>query len=395
MPVCPRVRRGNRVRWNPPARKRIHFGRPRIVKPPTVYDVAERAGVSIATVSRVLRSPDRVRPDTAARVEAAVRELGYVPSGAARGLAERRTGVLGLYLPGFDAIEDLSEIELPETGGTDIVTDLGKTADDHIADLYFDEVVRGAELEAWRRGYALMVAVGRGSNSLQTFTDMAGRVDGLIVLARAVPDAVLKPLAARIPVVVLSSRGDYEEFDRVSVSNREGMAALTDHVLSRTDRPLVYLGGPEESPDARDRRRGVRDALEKHGRAEDMRWISDTFTRETGRRVGRELADLADAGGELPGAVLCGNDQMALGVLDEFAAAGIEVPGRVLVSGFDGIPAAALSSPRLSTVRQPIEDLGRAAIALLDERFQEPAGEPRGVRLPVSVLLRESTEPAR
>ncbi|RLP76014.1 LacI family transcriptional regulator [Mycetocola tolaasinivorans] len=364
------------------------------MKPPTVYDVAERAGVSIATVSRVLRSPNRVRPDTAARVEAAVRELGYVPSGAARGLAERRTGVLGLYLPGFDAIEELTEIELPETGGTDIVSDLGRSADDHVADLYFDEVVRGAELEAWRRGYALMVAVGRGENSVQTFTDMAGRVDGLIVLARAVPDAVLTPLAARIPVVVLSARGDYEAFDRVSVSNREGMAALTDHVLAHTTGEIVYLGGPEESPDARDRRRGVRDALEKHGRTEDVRWMSEIFTRDTGRRVGRELVRAAASGEPLPGAVLCGNDQMALGVLDEFTAAGIAVPERVLVSGFDGIPAAALSSPRLSTVRQPIEDLGRAAIALLDERFQAPNGEPRGVRLPVSVLLRESTAPS-
>ncbi|WP_270410707.1 LacI family DNA-binding transcriptional regulator [Microbacterium maritypicum] len=105
-------------------------------KAATVYDVADRAGVSIATVSRVLRSPDAVRPVTRERVLDAVAALGYVPSGSARGLAERRTGVLGLYFPGFDAAEDDGR---------------------YTSMLFLDEVLRGAELEAWKQGFVLMV----------------------------------------------------------------------------------------------------------------------------------------------------------------------------------------------------------------------------------------------
>ncbi len=239
-------------------------------KAATVYDVADRAGVSIATVSRVLRSPDAVRPVTRERVLDAVSALGLrAQRHSARGLAERRTGVLGLYFPGFDAAEDappldvLSDADAPPFA---IVRDDADADDGHTSMLFLDEVLRGAELEAWKQGFVLMVGVGRDDPDRSTVRDMAGRVDGLMVLASSVPDDVLARLARRIPVVVLSGppRGDH--YDHVTVSNAEAMAELTRHVLAQVgDGPLAFLAGPEDSPDGLQRWEGFAAAGDGRG----------------------------------------------------------------------------------------------------------------------------------
>ncbi|GLJ61003.1 LacI family transcriptional regulator [Microbacterium barkeri] len=360
-------------------------------KAPTVYDVAESAGVSIATVSRVLRTPEAVRPETRDRVLDAVSRLGYVPSGSARGLAERRTGVLGMYFPGFDAIDDVSaldvlanEVREPFT----VVRGAGPRDDARASMLFQDEVLRGAELEAWRRGFVLMVGVGRGDPSASTVRDMAGRVDGLVVLASSIPDDALAWLSRRVPIVVLAGPRRGDRHDHVTVSNTEAMVELTRHVLAQTDgRPPAYLAGPADSPDGAQRWEGFRRAIEAAGlRIDEIDVRRGDFTRASGRRVGEELV----AHG-LPAALMSSNDQMALGALDAFASAGIRVPQDVIVTGFDGIDASALVSPPLTTVRQPMIELGRAAIQVLAHRLETPDAEPVSVRLPVEILLRESS----
>jgi LacI family transcriptional regulator len=161
-------------------------------KTATVYDVAEHAGVSIATVSQVFRRPDDVRASTREHVLASVRALGYVPNASARGLAARRTGVLGLYFPDFDAVEDVDDADFTYSATVDVVVDIPDSGDVRRPNLYFDEVLRGSELQAWRDGFVLMVGVGRGSNPIEMVTDIAGRVDGLAPLAHSVPDDVLE-----------------------------------------------------------------------------------------------------------------------------------------------------------------------------------------------------------
>ncbi|WP_372469352.1 LacI family DNA-binding transcriptional regulator [Microbacterium maritypicum] len=363
-----------------------------VSKAATVYDVADRAGVSIATVSRVLRSPDAVRPVTRERVLDAVSALGYVPSGSARGLAERRTGVLGLYFPGFDAAEDappldvLSDADAPPFA---IVRDDADGDDGHTSMLFLDEVLRGAELEAWKQGFELMVGVGRDDPDRSTVRDMAGRVDGLMVLASSVPDDVLARLARRIPVVVLSGppRGDH--YDHVTVSNAEAMAELTRHVLAQVgDGPLAFLAGPEDSPDGLQRWEGFAAAVTAAGRSlDDVTVLRGDFTRGSGRRAAEELV-VSGA----PAALISANDQMALGALDVFRGAGIRVPEDLLVTGFDGIEAAALSRPPLTTIRQPMIDLGRAAVQVLARRLESMEAEPVLARLPLQILLRESSQ---
>ncbi|WP_342211853.1 LacI family DNA-binding transcriptional regulator [Frigoribacterium sp. CFBP 8759] len=385
-----------------------------MTKAPTVYDVAAHADVSIATVSRVLRRPDDVRPETRSRVLESVRALGYVPSGAARGLAGRRTGVLGLFLPGHDGIDgpepdwarvsDASRIPLiddrervdpptvvdPGRGATTLTAPPEVDPGSNPANLYFDEVLRGAEVEAWRRGFALMVAAGRGSSREVMVNDIAGRVDGLAVLAQTVPGDLLAHVSRRIPVVVLADSRPGDDLDHVGVDNVAGMHALTDFVLgSRGVRDVAYVAGPSDSPDELDRHAGFDRALKAHraaGARVTVRVEPGEFSRAGGRRAAAALLEA----GDLPGAVLCANDQSALGVLDVFGEQGVDVPGRVLVTGFDGIDAGRFSRPRLTTVRQPMGELGRIAVRTVVRRLTDPGAPAQRVTLPVEVLLRES-----
>ncbi|MEV8172058.1 LacI family DNA-binding transcriptional regulator [Microbacterium sp. NPDC077486] len=362
-------------------------------KAATVYDVAERAGVSIATVSRVLRSPEAVRPVTRERVLDAVAALGYVPSGSARGLAERRTGVLGLYFPQFDAAEDAPPLDVLSAAARPPFTVVSDDQDPpHSSMLFLDEVLRGAELEAWKQGFVLMVGVGRDDPDRSTVRDMAGRVDGLMVLARSVPDEVLARLGRRIPVVVLSGPPRGDAYDHVTVSNAEAMGELTRHVLSQVgEGEIAFLAGPADSPDAEQRWEGVSTALAAGGRdPAAVRVLRGDFTRASGRRAGQELT--RDG---VPAALIAANDQMALGAMDVFRAAGVQVPDDVLVTGFDGIEAATLVSPPLTTIRQPMIELGRAAVQVLARRLEQPDAPPLTTRLPLQILLRESsTRPA-
>src|SRR5919204_556018 len=169
---------------------------------PSVYEVARRAGVSTATVSRVLAGYERVLPGTRDKVLTAVTELGYVPSGAARDLAARRTGVLGLCFP------DLDE-------------------DEGDAAYWYDEVIRGMERAARRSGYAVLIAASHHRDDSGLMLSIAGRCDGLVVLARTAPTAMIEHVATRIPVVLLATEEDGggrpdRAIDYLAVANETG-----------------------------------------------------------------------------------------------------------------------------------------------------------------------------
>jgi LacI family transcriptional regulator len=360
-----------------------------VKKTPTVYDVAARAGVSTATVSRVFQGPSQVRGLTREKVMAAVRELGYVPSASARGLAERRTGVLGLFVPGLDEVEDAEDVAIAHGEPVTVVYDIPDPRDVAPTNLYFDEVLRGCESEARRRDFTLMLGTSSDRELERRLNDIAGRVDGVGVLAQNVPADLLEHVARRVPVVVIAGPRRDDAFDHVSVTNTEGMQALTDHLIDGHGvGRLAYVGGPEGSPDDAERHEGVVAALRSHGLDPELMpvWRAG-FSRVRARAVASEIA-----GHELPEAIVCGNDQMALGVLEVFGQLGIRVPDDVIVTGFDGIEFGRQSAPRLTTVRQPMYDLGRAAIRAMLSRIDQP-GQPQIVeRLPVRVLLRESCE---
>jgi LacI family transcriptional regulator len=344
------------------------------VSAPTVYDVAERAQVSIATVSRVYRNPDTVRAQTRDRVLAVARELGYVPSGNARGLASRTTGVLGLCFPDYadpdvDNLED--EIDDP----------------DHM--LYADEITRGMERAARRHGYALLIAASLEGGPESLVAKVAGRVDGFAVLARTVPTEDLEIISRRLPIVMIAGPREIDHLDHLQVANEDGEYELTrhlidDHGLTR----LAFISGGEDSPDAADRFRGFQRALDGAGLPVPAGPATrGNFTQADGRAAAERLLD---AGGEPPQALVCANDQMAVGALQTLERRGIQVPRDVAVAGFDGIPLGRVVRPSLTTVSQPMRRLGEAAVDLLVERLGEPEREPRSVLLPVTQTRRGS-----
>ncbi|WP_329367615.1 LacI family transcriptional regulator [Streptomyces sp. NBC_00669] len=367
---------------------------------PTVYDVAERASVSIATVSRVYRSPDAVRAPTREKVLAAARDLGYVPSGSARGLASRNTGILGLCFPDY----------------TDPESDAPGDGDENAATLYADHIIRGMERAARSRGYALLIAASLRDGPTSLVATLAGHVDGFAVMSRTVDAKELETVSRRMPVVMLAGPPELDHLDNVQVDNRGGQKELTRHLIEEHGlTELAFVGGPSDSPDAEARFLGYQDACREAGLPVPPEPVRrGDLTRVAGRDAARALVEGAGSGSGsgsrsgsrsgsgsgsgsgsrgaagLPDALILANDQMAVGALEEFSAHGIRVPEDIAVTGFDGIPLSAMAHPPLTTVRQPSRRIGEEAVALLVDRIGAPQREPHALMLPVSLLLRAS-----
>ena len=327
---------------------------------PSVYEVARHAGVSTATVSRVLAGYERVLPGTRDKVLIAVTELGYVPSGAARDLAARRTGVLGLCFPDLD-------------------TDEGDAA------YWYDEVIRGMERAARRGGYAMLIAASHRRDDSGLVLSIAGRCDGLVVLARTAPLAMIEHVATRIPVVLLATgesggRPD-RAIDHLAVANETGAFQVTEHLADMHGyRDICFIAGPPDSPDSSSRLDGFRRATAGLDRVPVH---YGDFTTAGGRRIAERLL----AAGRVPRALVCANDQTAIGVMAALQQAGLSVPGDVAVTGFDGIRLGRHLRPSLTTVVQPMAALGDTAVAMLSDRIGGAELPRRTVELPVRLEL--------
>lgn len=371
-----------------------------MAKRPTVYDVATKAGVSIATVSFAFRQPGRVREATRQAVLDAARELGYVPSASARGLAEARTGALGLY--SFDML-----LEADGTlGGRPVREDPGPFyagsgdaatrafADDadredfRVFPLYVDEVQRGFELECARRGRALLIGRGPRAEGAGVI-DIASRVDGLAVFPGAHSEEILDLLARRLPVVAFAMPYREGDLHHIRVDNTGGARALTEHLvrvhgLTR----LAFVGAPEMT-DYAERFEGLRAALRDLGLPAPDDVLDPTpLAADDPFPVLRRLLEGPRA--DLPQALVCASDQHALDVLGLLRDAGVSVPGDVAVTGFDGVAAGRLFTPSLTTCRQPMEAMGRLAVDILTRSLDDPEAPPVDVTLPVQELYRGS-----
>jgi LacI family transcriptional regulator len=327
---------------------------------PSVYEVARHAGVSTATVSRVLAGHERVLPGTRDKVLTAVTELGYVPSGAARDLAARRTGVLGLCFPDLDS-------------------------DEGDAAYWYDEVIRGMERAARRGGYAMLIAASHRRDDSGLVLSIAGRCDGLVVLARTAPLAMIEHVATQIPVVLLATgesggRPD-RAIDHLAVANESGAYQVTEHLADTHGyRDICLIAGPPDSPDSSRRLDGFRRATAGLDQAPVHH---GDFTTAGGRRMAERIL----AAGPVPRAMVCANDQTAIGVMAALQEAGLSVPGDVAVTGFDGIRLGRHLRPSLTTVVQPMAALGDTAVAMLSDRIGGAELPRRTVELPVRLEL--------
>lgn len=323
----------------------------------TIDRVAAAAGVSRATVSRVMNGSPTVAPELAARVRAAAEALHYQPSVVARSLALGRTGTVSLIVP------DLSNP-------------------------MFQDVLRGLSQAAAVRNYRLLVAESNENPDEESIlaTEARRHADGLVLASPRVPDPVLRALSAPLaPLVLLNRELPDLDVPSLSVDYAAGMNLIVDHLLGLGHRHLVYLAGPAASASHRERLAALRSA--KAARDFQLTELTCGATFEAGHAAAPAvLASQASA-------VVAYNDMVAFGVLSALHEQGVSVPGDVSIAGFDDIPFARYTTPPLTTASIPKNELGRQA---WDRLWALLNGEPpgHGVHFQPRLLVRASTGPA-
>jgi LacI family transcriptional regulator len=338
--------------------------------PATLYDVARLAGVSIATVSRVVHGQDLVRDTTRARVLDVIDELGYVPDGAAQSLSRRRKDVIGLVCV---------ERQVPKQYDVE-----------SMALLFYDEILRGVESLIRTSSRSLLITyLTEAAPDLPRLLSLSGKVDGLLIGEGVVPSQVLARLAKRLPVVVISGSPGERAADVVTADNFSGAAALVTHLVEdHGRRRLFHVEGPPTAPDASERTMALTQVLNGHPSCQLVGSFRGSFSIQAGEEAGeRLLATPADA---WPDAVICANDQTAIGVLQVFARAGVRVPEQAAVVGFDDIYPGSLFNPSLTTVHQPMRLLGERAYVRLLNRIAKPGMRQQVELLPTELVLRAS-----
>ena len=329
---------------------------------PTISDVAEKAGVSIATVSRVINGTTPVTTETEQRVLDAISELAFVPRAAARVLASNRTETLGLLLP--------------EIGGA-----------------FFSPLLRGIEAEAQIAGFDLLIHA--TSHIPHASAPVAHRplgehnTDGLLVFTQSVDEKELARLRAlNFPTVLLYQTSPSDlEIPSVTIENKSGAQMIVEHLIQgHNRRRIVFLRGPEGNEDSEWRERGYRDALDLHGITFDSSLVgTGGFNEEEARAAVQEL--LID-GVEFD-AVFGGDDDTAAGAIAALTLAGKRVPQDVAVVGFDDLPIARYLRPALTTVRAPTEQIGRESVRQLVRLINGEQAEAL-VLMRTELVIRES-----
>lgn len=321
----------------------------------TIRDVAAKAGVSVATVSRVLNHTGPVRQSTSERVLAVAEDLHYVPHAGARSLSMRSTNTIGVVLP--------------EMHGE-----------------FFSEVIRGIDLMARQSGYHLLVS---GSHSecaemRAVLQVLRGRVDGLILMSPDLdPTKLLADLPYGLPVVMLNA--SVPEHPSIIIDNAGGARAVVDHLFALGHRRIAFICGPEDNADAAERKRGYRDAMRDAGLQPDQSLeFEGRFTEESGYEAAKKIV----ASSPRATAVFSSNDSMAIGALSALSESGVRVPADMAMVGFDDIPIARFLSPPLTTVKVPIAELGRSGLRLLLDSSQQTSSKPS--KLETTLIVRRS-----
>ncbi|MCB0110739.1 MAG: LacI family DNA-binding transcriptional regulator, partial [Caldilineaceae bacterium] len=308
----------------------------------TIIDVARRAGVSYATVSRVINNEAYVKEATRQRVQQALADLGYVANRQARSLRGGRTQMIGLLVRDFDSG-------------------------------YIGEIIRGIDRELHERHYDLVLYTthGRGQReSDYVATLMRGMVDGLLLVLPSTPEAYLAKLRqAHFPHVLIDHQGIDTAGPAVGATNWQGGHDATAYLLGLGHRRIGLITGNLGLGCAVDRRAGYCAALEAYGVALDPALIAvGDFTQSAGYKGAKELLTLAHP----PTAIFASNDMMAFGAMEAVREQGLRIPEDLSILGFDDIPQTAGVHPPLTTMRQPLEEMGRVATQMLFTYLEDP-----------------------
>lgn len=338
----------------------------------SIQDVADRAGVSIATVSRVLNNPSMVAPETAERVRAVVNDLGYVPNASAQSLVTRSSHLLAMALP-------------------------------DIHGEFYSALLGGADAEAKKLGYHLLVSSGQGramENDLG-LGPLLGLVDGVAVMITEPNEALIRRVTtAGMPMVVLDSAPTTpagSTIDTIEIDNEAGATAATEHLLTlvRPER-CHFIGGPKDNFDTAERAEAfvttVSAAARRRGTPVHASVSFGNYSFDWGKQRAEQMIAEGhfDALGG-PVGVLAGNDEIAYGVMHAAREAGIEIPSGLCVVGFDDTRLASLVRPTLSTVRVPLAEVGATSVQLLVRRIRDDQAAAMHVRLTPTLVVRQTT----
>ena len=334
----------------------------------TIADIAEKAGVSKATVSRVLNNrPEGVGAETRLRIQKILCETGFQPSGLARGLATGKSRTVGLIIP-------------------------------NITNPYFPMLVRGVEDALNQSGYSLLLCNSNGDivkekNYVRVLMEKG--VDG-VILDSSEPDCDCQVELLEkngVPFVLLDRlvEGSVKRFG-VVVDNRHGARLAAEHLSSRAGCSLFFLNGPADLSQSMLRRAGVEDVWREKGLPVDLlRVLSGDYSVESGYRLTKEILDLGEPGSLPFNALFACNDLMAVGALRALKEKGISVPAQVEVIGFDDIELAHLVEPPLSTVSQPALDMGARSAEMLLKLIDGKMPRPKTLVMMPTLVLRGTT----
>lgn len=333
-----------------------------MTKTPTLKEIAQLAGVSRSTVSRVINDEPKVRAEVRQRVWRVVKELGYHPNAAARSLVSRSSQTLGVVIP--------------------------ETLDTVFVNPFFPSVLRGIAEAINENKYHLMLSMIRGPMQ-DDFYRRALRgqmLDGVIIVS-ALADAPLISRLVRDRMLFVSIGRYVHESDvnYVDVDNTQGARRAVEHLLKGGRRRIATIAGPSNMMAGLDRLAGYREALREAGLAVDEALVKEgRFDEDSGFEALEQLLPLE------PDAVFVANDLMAVGALHALRQAGRRVPDQVALVGFDDAPVAMFTDPPLTTVRQPMHQLGVTAVNLLLRLLQDGAQGPLHEVLPTELIVRAS-----
>ena len=330
----------------------------------TIIDVAREAGVSYATVSRVINNEAHVKSETREQVLQAMTRLGYTVNRQARSLAGGRSQMIGL-----------------------LVHDLGTS--------YIGEIIRGIDAELSTAQYDLMLyTTHRRKTKESTYVASLtrGLADGLLIVLPRNLEAYLPSLRQRrFPSVLIDYQGN-ASVPSVGARNHEGVYEAITYLIGLGHRRIGFITGAQDVDCTHARLEGYRAALAAHGLATDEALIREgNFSQSMGYAATQALLDLPDP----PTAIFASNDVSAFGVMDAARDRGLRIPDDISVIGFDDIPEAAYVHPPLTTVRQPLEAMGRTAAHMLLTYIEDPERPDEHLDLPTELIVRASCRPPR
>jgi LacI family transcriptional regulator len=327
---------------------------------PTIMDVARESGVSYSTVSRALNGYEFVKPSTREKVLRAAEKLGYVPNQQARSLAGGRSNLIGILVPTLD-------------------------------NAYISEIIRGIDEELAKSHYNLILYTThhhRGNEASYVATIVNSAADGLLLVVPLSSNHYLDILREQqFPHVLIDQSDLTEQSSAISATNWQGAYDATQYLIELGHRRIGFVTGLMELTSTMERLEGHRAALIDFGIAPDESLIAmGDFREQGGYLAAQRLLDLSAR----PTAIFASNDLSAFGVMDAIRQRGLRIPDDISVMGFDDIPQASIVHPKLTTVRQPLEQMGRMAVRMLLKHLANPDQPPSRLTLATRLLVRES-----